>query len=168
MNKRINLLEPTENPYVLTVKIEKYTRTYDDIQSQGSLGHQTRDFIGLVPVESSEMYRFFSAWLGLPGKLVEVVLQFDHPFHMYARGAVLHPQSVDPAQSGLEHHHIFLMSHGLSQIILGKPHLHGKEIKVTVLPESEDHADGSPTDGVGEGDDLVDFGRKEVNSGVKI
>jgi|WetSurMetagenome_2_1015567.scaffolds.fasta_scaffold06944_5 hypothetical protein len=158
--------EPTEQTYNLKCNIVVKEISYDDIQSKGSQGNVTRKIVCLVPYESSEMYRFFSAWLGLPGKLVEVVLKIEHPFHVYARGAVLHPMSLDPAQSHIEDHHIFLMSHGLTQIILGKPHLHGKDIVLSTCPESEDHADGSPADTASDGDDLVDFDRKEVASGL--
>lgn len=158
--------EPTEQVYTLKCKIEVVEISYDDVQSKGSQGNVTRNVVCLVPQESTEMYRFFAAWLGLPGKLVEVVLKIEHPFHVYARGAVLHPMSKDPEQSHLEDHHIFLMSHGLTQIILGKPHLHGKEIILTTCPESEDHADGSPADTASDGDDIVDFDRKEVPSGL--
>lgn len=158
--------DPVENSHTLKCKIKVKEITYDDIQSKGSQGLVTRKIVGLMPHESSEMSRCFAARLGLPGKLVECILQIDHPFHQYARGAILHPKSMDPEQSHFEDHHIFLMSYGLSQIIIAKPSLHDKDIIVTVLPEGEDHPDGAPTDDEIAGEDLIDFDRKDIGMGL--
>ncbi len=162
----MNHLEPMEQEYTLTCKIVPHDVSYEDEQSQGKLGNLTRKVVGLVPIENSQMYRFFNAWLGVPGKLVECLVRFDHPFHQYARVAILHPKSVDP-QSHLEDHHLFLMSYGLSEIILAKKSLHDGEITVTILPASEDHPDGAPTDGVGVGDELFAGTRKTVITGLE-
>lgn len=153
---------PTENEYHLRCKIIVKDHTYDDIQSTGNRGRVTRKVVLLLPVDSSEAYRFFSAWLGIPGKLVEVLLRFDHPFHQYARGAVLNPKSVDPDQSQLEACHIFLMSYGLSQIIISKPYLWDKEVDLVTLAESDDHPEGAPTDNADVGDDLLTFEKKNI------
>lgn len=158
---------PTEQEYHLKCKIVVKEISYNDIQSQGSLGVVTRKIVCLVPIDCSETYRFLSAWMGMPGKIVEVCLRIDHPFHQYARGAVMHPNTVDPEQSHLDEHHIFLMSYGLSQIMIGKAALHDREIEVVVLPESEDHPDGSPADHADAGDDLLTFDKKEVRTGFE-
>lgn len=173
MNEQSGLknFEPTEQQYVLTCKVVPHDVSYDDVQSQGSLGNLTRKCIALVPVENSQMYRFFAAWLGTPGKLVEVLVRFDHPFHQYARAAVMWPQSQNPKDgvsvSNLEEHHLFLMSYGLEQMILAKTELHGKEIQITTCAESDDHPDGAPTDGLYTGEDLFTGTRKDVKTGLE-
>jgi hypothetical protein len=160
-------LEAMEKTYTLTCKIVPHEVSYDDEQSQGKLGNITRKVVGFVPIMNSQMTRFFDAYLGVPGKLVECMVRFDHPFDQYARCAVLHPKSVDPTQSNLEDHHLFLMSYGLSEIILAKKDLHGKEIQVTVPPASEDHPDGAPTDAEFRGDELYSGTRKQITTGLE-
>jgi hypothetical protein len=171
MNDMLRKFEPSEKEYVLTCRVVPHEVSYDDVQSQGSLGNITRQCIGLVPVLNDQAYQFFAAWLGVPGKLVEVLLRFDHPFHQYARSAVLWPKSQNPSGSevlsSLEDHHLFLMSYGLEQIILAQRHLHGKEIQLTTCAESDDHPDGAPTDGEYKGEDLFSGTRKEVRTGLE-
>ena len=163
--------EPSEQQYTLTVKIAPHEVSYDDVQSLGSLGNVTRKCLALIPVENSEMYRFFSAWRGIPGKLVEVLIRFDHPFHQYARAAVMWPKSETPKDSDvistLDCNHLFLMSYGLEQIILSQKHLHGQEIQIVTCAESDDHPDGCPTDGVGTGDELYSGKRREHITGLE-
>jgi hypothetical protein len=168
MNREFSMkhLEPLEQAYHLVVKPLKVSQTYEDEQSQGKLGLITRDVILFQLSESSEVYRFLSAWLGVPGKLVEVLIRINHPFHQYARAALMHPKSQDP-QSLFDEIHLYLMSYGLTQILLSKPSLLGKPLEIVALPASDDHPDGAPTDGVGEGDDLYAGTRREVKTGFE-
>lgn len=166
MSNLLTHLEPMEQSYHLKVVIERCLQTYEDEQSQGKLGLTTRPVVLFKFVESSECYRFMNAWMGLPTKLVECLLRIDHPFHQYARAALKHPKSSDP-ESLLEEFNLYLMSYGLTQIILAKPSLIGKELDIVICPASDDHPDGCPTDGVGEGDDLYAGTRKEVRTGVE-
>lgn len=159
-------LEPMEQEYKLTCKIVFATKSYEDEQSLGKLGVLTRPVVLLVPIENSQMYRFFNAWMGIPEKRVEVLLRFDHPFHQYARSCIMHPKSVDK-ESELEEHHLHLMAFGLSQMILAKPSLNGSEILISTCSASDDHPDGCPTDGVGEGDELFSGTRREVKTGLE-
>jgi len=162
--KRIHL-DPVENEYYLNVGIEKIMETHDDIQSKGSRGLVTKPALVFTLPESSEAIHMLTARMGIPGKLVEVLIMIRHPFFQYARCALMHPKSADPL-SQLEEFHLYLMSYGLTQIILAKPSLIGSKIDIVVLPESDDHPDGSPTDTEESGDDLVDFGRKDIGSGL--
>jgi hypothetical protein len=157
--------DPCENEHHLTVEIAKIIEHYDDIQSKGSLGMTSKPAIVFLLPESTECMQMLSARIGLPGKLVEILVMIRHPFFQYARCAIMHPKSKDPL-SQLEEFHIYLMSYGLTQIILAKPSLIGSKMDIVVLPESDDHPDGSPTDGEDQGDDLVDFGRKDIGSGL--
>ena len=158
--------EPDEQEYHLKCVITPYQVSYDDIQSQGSLGNMERTDIALIPSESSEMYRFMNAWLGLPGEEVNVIVRIDHPFHMYVRTALMWPKSQDKPEfsihSLLEHHFLHLMNYGLAQIILAQPSLHGKEIEIVTMPASTDHPDGAPTDGNYVGEDLYSGTRRDV------
>ncbi len=162
--------DPDNQEYHLKVKIVPHEVSYKDMQSTGNLGMLTRKVIGLVPVENTEMYRFFDAWLGIPGQLIEVIIRITHPcatlpIDQYARAAVMWPESQNQEEweirSCLEHHHLFLMSYGLSQILLAKPELHGKEIDITTCPKSFDSPDGAPTDGIYTGEELHTGKRRE-------
>lgn len=159
-------LEPTEREYLLNCKILVRDQTYEDEQSMGKLGLMSRKVVLLSLPESSQAYAFLSAWLGVPSKLVECLIRIDHPFHQYARVAIKHPKSQDP-ESLIEEIHLYLMSYGLTQIILSKPSLHDQELLITTCASGDDHPDGCPTDGEGEGDDLYSGTRREVITGVE-
>lgn len=162
----MNHLEPMEQEYVMGVNIKCVEQSYEDVQSKGSLGNMTRKVVLLVPKESSQMYRFFNAWMGPPGKRIELLLRFDHPFNQYARACLMGPKS-DDKESLLDEHHLYLMSYGLSRMIADRESLHDKEVIVTTCPASDDHADGCPTDGEGEGDDLYSGTRKTHVTGLE-
>lgn len=159
-------LEPMEKTYQLSCKIKFMEQTYEDEQSQGKLGLTTRKVVLLELPESDECYRFLNAWMGTPAKLIEVLVRIDHPFHQYARVALKHPKASD-SESLLEEFHLYLMSYGLTQIILSKPSFNGKELLITTCASHDDHPDGCPTDGVGEGDDLYAGTRKEIRTGLE-
>lgn len=175
-NNPLHHLEPMQREYLLNCKILMPKITYPDEQSQGNLGMMTRRVVLLVPEESSEMYRFYDAWMGIPpdltgesaNKRVECLIRFDHPFHEVCRAALMHPKSRDK-ESLLEEHHLFLMAYGLSEIIIAKyGHLkRPKHVLVTTLAADDDGADACPTDGVGKGDDLFSGTRKKVVTGVE-
>lgn len=159
-------LDPAERQYHLTCELKFMKKSYQDEQSAGKLGQIEREFVLLEPVESSEAYAFFGTWLGTPEKRVEVLIRIDHPFHQYARCAIMHPKTVDK-ESELESYHLFLMSHGLSLMMLAKKSLNGSKISIITCAESDDHPDGCPTDGVGEGDELHSGTRKTVKTGLE-
>jgi hypothetical protein len=164
--------DPRECSYKLKARIQVVERSYDDIQSVGSLGQKTRKFVYLIPEMNDQMVAFFTAWLGPVCKgcalhppanyrecsqpLVEVVLKFGHPFNVYGRASVENPSRIFP-----EDHHLYLMTYGLSQIIIANPSMNGKTIQVETLPGSSDHPDGSPTDDTDQGDDLLPFEKKK-------
>lgn len=157
---------PTEQTHPLTVDTLVLEKSYEDEQSQGKLGNVTRPVVVFKLHESSETYRMIAARLAIPGKLIEMLIRIDHPFHQHARVALMHPKSQDP-DGLLDEIHLFLMSYGLTQIIIGMPSLHGKPLEIVVLPESDDHPDGCPTDGIGEGDDLYSGTRREIKTGLE-
>jgi hypothetical protein len=166
MSELLKHLEPMEQSYHIKTVIERHMQTYEDEQSQGKLGLTTRPVILLKLNESSEVYRYLNAWMGIPTKLVENLIRIDHPFHQYARVALKHPKSVDP-ESLVDEFHLYLMSYGLTQIILSKPSLIGKELEIVICPASDDHPDGCPTDGAGEGDELYSGTRREIKTGLE-
>lgn len=146
--------EPTEREYHLNVEVVVKKVSYEDEQSTGKLGIVERDMVFLLPRESTQMYQFFSAWLPAEGASSEVVLEVQHPFHQYARAAVMN------ANEKVNKPHLFLMSYGLSQLLI-QHGWNGKVIPMTILPESVDHPDGSPSDQMVDTD--LPFEKKEFD-----
>jgi hypothetical protein len=166
--------DPMEQEYTLQCKVRIVEKSYDDIQSKGSMGNITRRFVLLMPEQTSEMIRFFEAWVGAPGKRVELLAAFHHPFKVYGRICIMGPRSVD-ADSVLDEYHLFLMSYGLSQMMIEQEgsrtllmrKFRPRQVILTTCKGSIDHPDGSPTDGTGAGDDLYSGTRKEIKTGFE-
>ena len=172
----VSPLEPMEQEYELKCKTRIVEKTYEDEQSMGKLGLMSRSFLLLIPQPSSETYRCLDAWMGPPGKRVELLARIDHPYHLYCRLALMSPKSQDK-ESEIEEYHFFMMSFGLSQMIIEKEKasragIFGRfkrdtEIIITTCRANDDHSDGCPTDGTGKGDDLYVGKRREHITGLE-
>jgi hypothetical protein len=149
----------TEREYHLTCKIFIVKQSFEDYQSKGKFQNENY-FVYLIPIHNGEAYGFFDAWLPLNTGFeenVEIAMEMKHPFNTNARGAVRRPTPQIP------YPHIFLMSYGVSQMIVANKNiLHGKEVMITVLDENNDAAADLTTKGE------LPFQKKKYETGSSV
>lgn len=145
--------ELTGNEFNLECKIICKKLPYIDEQSDGRKVNREGIFAFLIPSESTEMMRFFNAWLPYSqDEHTEVALELGYPLACNARGAVMR------ANHRCNKHHIQLMSYGIIQLIETMPSLQNRNISVKALPDYLDEmADKTGFDGE------LPFKKKEYN-----
>ena len=125
--------EATNNIFHLTCRLEVKKRSFIDEQSDGKKINREDSFVFLVPIVSTEQFKFLAAWLpDTTEEHTEIAMSLGYPFACHARGAVMR------ANKDCKEHHIFLMSYGVAQLIREQKTFHNKEISVVVFPDSDD------------------------------
>jgi hypothetical protein len=115
--------------------------TYDDLQSQGSLGLVTEKMVYLKPEPGSETDRFFDAWLPC-GKIkkqdgteigrnsFELAVRCGHPINGHFRVAVKRRDQDFPD------HHLFVMTVSAENDL---KEMDNKHVFITVLSEDDEN-----------------------------
>lgn len=133
--------EKFKREYHLKCKVCVRDTTYDDIQSQGSLGLVTEKMVYLRPEPGTETAKFFDAWLPT-GKITtangkeigtnshEVGVKCGHPINGYFRCA------VKRRDKDFEDHHLFVMTVSAENDL---KMMDGKFVNITVLSQDDEN-----------------------------
>lgn len=75
---------PSEQEYefTLTAKVVSFERPVEDEDSKGNKFNRLATFVSLIPVESSELYRFYNAWWPLNAVDIDTELVFINSKNM--------------------------------------------------------------------------------------
>lgn len=136
-----------EQEYVLKCKVIAKDISYEDFQSKGVLGNVTEKMVFLIPKESTQRDLFFTAWLPdlkldhITKELVadhsEVSCKAGHPIYGFFKC------SVHRADERMREPYLFVMTRATEEDLKA---LDGKEILITVLPDSQSNLSDSSKD----------------------
>ena len=121
--------ELLKREYILKCKIKIKPITYDDVQSKETV-KRTEEMAFLLPQDSSERDRFFTAWWPHEETHVELVASVGHPIHGVIRC------SFHKGDNRIDRPYIFVMTKSAEEALKA---LDGKDLIVTIHAQGDEH-----------------------------